>query len=72
MSKITQCERIAKYMDDFGSITQLDAIRDLGVMRLASRISDMKRNGMKISKSMESGTNRYGEATRFARYKMEE
>ena len=29
-TKPTQSERVKRYMEDFGSITQLDAIRDLG------------------------------------------
>ena len=35
-----QTERILKYINDFGSITSLQAMQDLGVMRLASRITD--------------------------------
>ena len=42
---MTQTERVHQYMRDFGSITQLEAMADLGVMRLASRINDMKRQG---------------------------
>ena len=38
--KPTQNERIIRYMEYFGSITQVEALQDLGVMRLASRISD--------------------------------
>lgn len=72
MSKVTQCERIEQYMRDFGSITQLDAIKDLGVMRLASRISDLRKGGLRIIKEMEAGTNRYGESTHYARYRLEE
>ena len=34
--KLTQSERVLDYIKEFGSITQLDAIRDLGIMRLAS------------------------------------
>ena len=34
----TQSERVKKYMEDFGSITQLDAIRDLGVLRLSAKM----------------------------------
>ena len=30
----TQKERIRQYMEDFGSITPLEALRDLGIMRL--------------------------------------
>ena len=67
---MTQTERIYKYMQDFGSITQLEAIRDIGVMRLASRITDLRKQGVAIEKEMEKGKNRYGEATHFARYRL--
>ena len=66
-----QTDKIYKYMKDFGSITQLDAIRDLGVMRLASRISEMRMSGIAIKKEMETGKNRYGEATHYARYSLD-
>lgn len=48
MKKKTQCERILDYISDFGSITSFEAIRDLGCMRLASRICDLKRQGYKF------------------------
>lgn len=67
-----QTERVEQYMRDFGSITQLEAMADLGVMRLASRISDLRRFGVKIRKTMESGKNRYGEMTHYARYAIED
>lgn len=67
-----QVDRIYQYMKDFGSITQLDAIRDLGVMRLASRISDMRKDGIGIIREMETGKNRYGEDTHYARYRLED
>lgn len=69
---MTQTERVQQYMRDFGSITQLDAIRDLGVMWLASRINDMKRQGVRVVKTMESAKNRYGEKTSYARYRLAE
>lgn len=69
---MTQCERIVKYMKDFGSITNLDAVRDLGCMRLASRIHDLKKMGVGIVKEMETGINRYGENTTYARYRLED
>ena len=71
-TKISQKERVLKYMKDFGSITQIDAIRYLGVMRLASRISDMRAEGIGIIKETETGKNRYGEKTSYARYRLEE
>ena len=59
--KPSQNERILKYMNDFGSITQYEAMQDLGVMRLASRISDLRRLGYPITSKMEPVRNRYGE-----------
>ena len=70
MAKVKQTERIIKYMQDFGSITSKEAFNDLGVARLASRINDMKNEGIAIKKVMEHGTNRYGEPTRYARYSL--
>lgn len=43
ISRPTQCERIIKYLKDFGSITQYQALQDLGIMRLASRISELQK-----------------------------
>lgn len=70
--KSTQCDRVLQYMKDFGSITQRDAMNDLGVMRLASRISDLKDRGYSISSTMEIVENRYGEKTKISRYRLEE
>lgn len=68
----TQCTRILKYMDDFGSINPQQAIADLGCYRLASRISDLKKRGYKFNRRMVTGRNRYGEPTRFAEYSLME
>lgn len=40
---MTQTDRVLMYMRDFGSISPLEAMRDLGCMRLAARISDLKK-----------------------------
>ena len=66
---MTQKERIRKYLDDFGSITQLEAIRDIGVMRLGARIWEMVRAGEPIITEWEIRPNRYGQPTRYARYR---
>lgn len=67
---LTQRQRILRHLEDFGSITSLEAMRDYGIMRLASRISDLKRAGVPIKKEMVRGENRYGEQTCFARYSL--
>ena len=69
-SKPTQNERILDYIEDFGSITQLEALKDLGVMRLASRVSDLRKRGYPIQSKVEQVKNRYGEACRVKRYYM--
>lgn len=69
--KPTQNQRILDYIDEFGSITQLDALKDLGVMRLASRISDLRRLGYPIESTVESVRNRYGEKCHIKRYSMQ-
>lgn len=66
--KTTQCERVLKYIEDFGSITSLQAVSDLGCMRLASRINDLKRMGISIRKRSVKAKNRYGETVYFAEY----
>ena len=48
MAKATQTQRVLDYIRQFGSITAIDAVRDLGVMRLAARISDLKKEGYDI------------------------
>lgn len=68
--KPTQNERIIDYINKFGSITQLDALRDLGVMRLASRISDLKSRGYPIVSTREQVKNRYGEKSYIHRYRL--
>ena len=70
--KPTQNERIMQYMRDFGSISSFEAMRDLGVMRLASRVSDLREAGVRITSTWESSKNRYGEPTSYKRYRLEE
>lgn len=71
-SRPTQNYRIVEYMQEFGSITQLDALRDLGVMRLASRISDLKKNGYPIKSEFETVKNRFDEPCQIKRYRLME
>ena len=69
---MTQNERILRHLKDYGSITSLEAIREYGIMRLASRISDIKRNGTAIEAETIKGRNRYGEPTHYTRYSLRE
>lgn len=75
MSKVehkpTQNQRILDYIAEFGSITQLEALRDLGVMRLASRISDLRRLGYPIISTNEPVKNRFNETCHIKRYSLQ-
>lgn len=71
MATRTQTERIIDYITEFGSITQLEALRDLGIMRLASRMSDLKRQGYKVISNTEAVNNRFGEKCYIKRYSLE-
>lgn len=69
--KPTQNQRILDYITEFGGITQLEALRDLGVMRLASRISDLKKQGYAIVSKNVAVKNRFDETCYVARYSFE-
>ena len=68
--KATQTVRVFKYMQQFGSINPMQALGDLGVMRLASRISDLKKQGVPIERKMVTKENRWGEPVTFAEYRL--
>lgn len=70
--KISQCDRIVDYINEFGSITALDAMREFGCMRLASRITDLKRQGYPVRREMITVKNRYDEPVLVARYSFAE
>lgn len=69
--KPTHNELIIAYLNEFGSITQLEALRDLGCMRLASRISDLKRMGYNIQSDTVTVKNRYGDNCHIKQYRLE-
>lgn len=69
---MTQREIILRNMEDCGSITSLEAIQEYGIMRLASRISDLKNAGYPIRREMVTRQNRYGDTVTFARYSISE
>ena len=67
-----QKKKIIDYIKKHKSITPVDAMFDLGIMRLAARMSDLKKDGYNIQVEMETGKNRYGEPVRYARYFLKE
>ena len=66
-----QKQRIIKYMEDFGSITPLEAMRDIGCYRLSARIYDLKEDGYNIVTETVGVKNRYDEVVHVAQYSLE-
>lgn len=69
-SRPTQEQRVLDYINRFGSITQREAYLDLGIMRLASRVSSLKKKGHPITSRMITVKNRFGEKVHVKRYSM--
>lgn len=68
MAKITQCDRIIQYIQDFGYITAYQAYTDLGVTQLGARIYNLKQKGFKFKTERVKDTNRYGETVYYDKY----
>ena len=65
---MTQNEMILRYLQDNGSITPLDAIREFGCLRLSARIADLRAKGHEIETEIQVSKNRYGNNVGYARY----
>lgn len=70
--KTTQCDRILRHLKDFGSVTSMEAMNEYGIMRLASRINDLRAQGIDIVSEVATGKNRYGEPTHYSVYRLAE
>lgn len=69
---MNQKQRVIKYIKDFGSITALEAVKDIGVLQLGARIDGLQKDGYVFKKEWEHSKNRYGETVSFKRYSLEE
>lgn len=69
---MTQRERIIRYLDENGSITALEAVRELGILQLSARLVELERQGIRFRKESESSLNRYGEKVYYTRYSLAE
>lgn len=71
----TQEGKILEYIQRYGSITPMDAMR-MGIMRLAARVYDInnsmdpKYRGVHIVADMDEELNMDGEVVKFARYRL--
>ena len=68
----TQCDLILMHMKKYGSITPDEAKAEYGCARLASRINELRSQGVAIETEMITGKSRYGGKTHYARYSLVE
>ena len=69
--KNTHCNQILNYIKSHGSITSLEAFKEIGCTRLSGRIFDLKKQGYNIVSEMETVPTRDGTA-RVAVYRLVE
>ena len=67
---MTQHDYIKAYIDDFGSITPMEAFADLGITKLSTRICEMDREQKIYKREMIQGKNRYGKPIRYMKYSL--
>ena len=72
MKTLTQKDRIIRHLNDKGSITALEAMKEYGIMRLTSRICELKDEGYNIRSEFVSAKNRYNEPVSFSKYSLVE
>jgi len=66
----TQHQLITQYCKDFGSISPMESFKDLGITKLATRVSEMQVNGFQFVKTKESTKTRFGGNANYKRYKI--
>lgn len=64
--------RLVRYLSEFGSITSMDAISELGDTRLAAMVFELRRKGVNIISTSETNVNRWGEKVTYTRYILQE
>lgn len=67
-----QTEQILDYMKNYGGITPMDALKDIGCMRLAARIADLRRDGHRIKGEKIEVRRRDGSKAHVMRYTVDE
>jgi len=72
MAKTSQNDRVLRHLQTFGKITPIQALQEYGIMRLASRISDLKKEGYEIERTFKRHVNKFGESTHYAVYELKE
>ena len=68
--KLTQKEKVLRHLQEVGALTPVQAFFDYSIMRLATRIFELKEDGYDIETIMLKSENKFGEPVRYAQYKL--
>ena len=71
-TKLSQKEKVLSHLREIGSITPLEAFNDYAIMRLTSRICELKDEGHDIKSELISSKNRFKEKVTFSKYTLNE
>lgn len=71
MEKMKQTDMVLHHLETKGSITPLEALQEYGIMRLASRVTDLKNAGYRITKETVTSKNSSGKTVHYARYSLQ-
>lgn len=61
--------QILDFISRFGSITPMDAFLELGITKLSTRISEMKKMGIQFEQNYEGRENMSGKKVHYMRYR---
>lgn len=64
----SQNDQILQYLDSHRYITPLDAVRELGCLRLSARIADLEKRGIQFVHQPVIVENRHGQKCRVMSY----
>jgi hypothetical protein len=70
--KLSQKEKVLRHLKEIGSLTPIDALKEYSIMRLSSRIYELKDEGYNIKSELISGINKFKEKVSFSKYTLNE
>ena len=69
---MTQKEQILEYLKRFKTITPMEAFADLGITKLATRVSEMRKEGIEFHIETVKSKNRLGKPVWYCKYSLKE
>lgn len=69
-AKNTQNKLLLRHLQQYGSISSIEAFALYGITRLSGRIYDLRQEGYIIKGTTETAVNRYGKKVRYRRYSL--